>query len=230
MRNGPAPHFYRRCWRTRLARRSCRKRTSSPTFSPPISGPRSSATRRASSIRRTIAFGPSFAPLRSGTSADITAGAKPGTLVLKDPNFVQVAGRGGGPVSSGPSGRLPAGSPRHRRVLRADRAEADATKPSKYEKRDIRFISKKILASYQPLLAAVPASVVIVRYEELASDPKGCLHALARDTGLTLSLDRIETPAGWTLKPATRRLGSASWRAEAFAGQHRIVPAGVAWR
>ena len=70
-----------------------------------------------------------------------------------------------------------------------------ATKPGKYEKRDILFISKKILASYQPLLPAIPVGVVMVRYEDIASDPKRSLQTLGRDTGLELSLDRIEDAA-----------------------------------
>ena len=84
------------------------------------------------------------------------------------------------------------------------------TKPGKYEKRDILFISKKILASYQPLLAAVPAGVVIVRYEDLASDPKACLQALGRDTGLKLSLDGIED-AAWLDAPVRHE---AAWISE----------------
>ena len=84
------------------------------------------------------------------------------------------------------------------------------TKPSKYERRDILFISNKILASYQPLLAAVPPGIVIVRYEDIASDPKACLQALGRDTGLKLSLDGIED-AAWLDAPVRHQ---AAWISE----------------
>ena len=92
-------------------------------------------------------------------------------------------------------------------------SKSATTKPGKYERRDINFISKKVLASYQPLLQAGRPNAVMVRYEAIASDPKGALEALARDTGLDLALDRIERPVGSTPKPVTSRRGSASSRA-----------------
>ena len=144
--------------------------------------------------------------------ADIVAKAKPSAaLVLKDPNFIQVldeaddlfparfalfacATPGTSPPPSCKSGR---GSLQ--------------TKPGKYERRDINFISKKVLASYQPLLQTrQPPKAVMVRYEDMASDPKGALEALARDTGLDLSLDRIDRPV-WLDAEARHE---ASWITE----------------
>jgi hypothetical protein len=127
--------------------------------------------------------------------ADVVGAAKPGAaLVLKDPNFAQVLDEA--------SVLLPQAL---RIVCLRDPRDIAAsfvqigqrqtgTKPSKYEKRDIGFISQKILASYRPLMDAAKPSAVIVRYEELAADPTGCLDVLARETALKLSFDRIEQP------------------------------------
>jgi len=50
----------------------------------------------------------------------------------------------------------------------------------------------------------------MVRYETVASDPKGALEALARDTGLDLALDRIDRPV-WLDAEARHE---ASWISE----------------
>jgi hypothetical protein len=50
----------------------------------------------------------------------------------------------------------------------------------------------------------------MVRYEDLASDPKASLQALGRDAGLKLSLDRIED-AAWLDAPARHE---AAWISE----------------
>ena len=129
--------------------------------------------------------------------ADIVAKAKPSaTLVLKDPNFIHVLDEAEAlfpwaarivcmrdprdiTASFVQIGQRQSGSP--------------SDKPGKYERRDINFISKKILASYLPLMQATkPADVILVRYEAIARDPKASLAALAREAGLELSLDRIE--------------------------------------
>jgi len=142
--------------------------------------------------------------------SDITAGSKPGTLVLKDPNFVLALDEAAALFPEA----IRIVCMRDPRDIAASFVKIgqrqNETKPGKYEKRDILFISKKILASYQPLLAAVPAGVVMVRYEDLASDPKASLQALGRDTGLKLSLDRIED-AAWLDAPARHE---AAWISE----------------
>jgi hypothetical protein len=144
--------------------------------------------------------------------SDIVASAKPGAaLVLKDPNFIQVLQE------------AVALFPRSVRIvcLRDPRDIAasfvqigqrhSATKPGKYERRDIKFISKKILASYLPIIQEPkPADVIFVRYEALASDPKACLKALARDAALELSLDGIDQPV-WLDAQARHE---ASWITE----------------
>jgi hypothetical protein len=160
-----------------------------------------------------LAFFQSFAERHV---ADLVSAARPGEyLVLKDPNFVQ--------VMSEASILLPQAlrivAMRDPRDIAASFIQIGqrqtGTKPSKYEKRDIGFISQKILASYRPLLDAAQPSIVIVRYEELASDPKRCLDVLARDTGLTLSLDRIEHPV-WLDAQARHE---ASWISELEGGK-----------
>lgn len=142
--------------------------------------------------------------------ADITARSKPGTLVLKDPNFVLTLDE----TAVLFPGAIRIVCMRDPRDIAASFVQIgqrqNETKPSKYERRDILFISNKILASYQPLLAAVPPGIVIVRYEDLASDPKACLQALGRDTGLKLSLDGIED-AAWLDAPVRHQ---AAWISE----------------
>lgn len=133
--------------------------------------------------------------------ADIASGSNPDALVLKDPNFVQTLDEAAQLFPEA----VRIVCMRDPRDIAASFVQIgqrqNATKPGKYEKRDILFISKKILASYQPLLAGVPAGVAMVRYEDLANDPKSTLKALGRDTGLKLSLDRIED-ATWLDAPA----------------------------
>jgi hypothetical protein len=143
--------------------------------------------------------------------ADILARAKPSAaLVLKDPNFIQVLDEAAALFPS--SVRIVC--LRDPRDIAASFVQIgqrqSATKPGKYERRDINFISKKILASYQPLLHAAKPNAVVVRYEAIASDPKGVLETLARDTGLDLALDRIERPV-WLDAPARHE---ASWITE----------------
>lgn len=128
--------------------------------------------------------------------ADIVARAKPSdVLVLKDPNFIQVLDE----ASTLFPQSLRIVCLRDPRDIAASFVQIGQrqieTKPGRYSKRDISFISKKILASYQPLMqTSQPPKAIVVRYEDLASNPKASLEALARDTGLKLSLDRIERP------------------------------------
>jgi Sulfotransferase family len=144
--------------------------------------------------------------------ADIVASIKPiSVLVLKDPNFVQVLDEAS--LIFAQSIRIVC--MRDPRDITASFVQIgqrqSGPEPGRYEKRDISFISKKILASYQPLMRAMqPPSVVVVRYEDIASDPRGGLQALARDTGLELSLDLIEQPV-WLDAQARHE---ASWITE----------------
>jgi Sulfotransferase family len=143
--------------------------------------------------------------------ADIVVTAKPsGVLVLKDPNFIQVLDEA---ASLSPlSVRIVC--MRDPRDIAASFVQIgqrqSETKPGKYERRDVNFISKKILASYQPLLHAAKPNALMVRYEAIARDPKGSLGALARDAGLEVSLDRIERPV-WLDAQARHE---ASWITE----------------
>jgi hypothetical protein len=145
--------------------------------------------------------------------ADIVANAKPSAvLVLKDPNFIQVLHEAEDLFPH--SVRIVC--MRDPRDIAASfvqigqRQQSGAPKPGKYERRDINFISKKILASYQPLLRGATPNAVMVRYEAIASDPKASLEALARDAGLKMHLDRIERPV-WLDAEARHE---ASWVTE----------------
>ena len=162
--------------------------------------------------RRTMTFARFFNLLPSGTSPTSVASAKPATvLVLKDPNFIQVFDEAAALFPH--SVRI---------VCMRDPRDVAASfvqigqrqsgpEPGRYAKRDISFISKKILASYQSLMQAMqPPSAVVVRYEDLANDPRGSLQALARDTRLELSLDRIDQPV-WLDAEARHE---ASWITE----------------
>jgi Sulfotransferase family len=144
--------------------------------------------------------------------ADIAAKAKPSAaLVLKDPNFIQVLDEAEDLFSR--SVRIVCmRDPRDiaASFVQIGQRQSAATKPGKYERRDLNFISKKVLASYQPLLHTGGPNAVMVRYEAIASDPKGALEALARDTGLDLALDRIDRPV-WLDAQARHE---ASWITE----------------
>jgi Sulfotransferase family len=140
--------------------------------------------------------------------ADIAAGDNRSALVLKDPNFIQTLDEAAAIFPEA----IRIVCMRDPRDIAASFVQIGSrqNKPGKYKKRDILFISKKILASYQPLLPGIPAGVVMVRYEDLASDPKASLQALGRDAGLKLSLDRIED-AAWLDAPARHE---AAWISE----------------
>jgi hypothetical protein len=57
---------------------------------------------------------------------------------------------------------------------------------------------------------AQPPSAVLVRYEDIVTEPKRTLEAVARETGLELSLSRINDPA-WLEADARHE---ASWTTE----------------
>ena len=109
--------------------------------------------------------------------SDIIAkvGATP-ALVLKDPNLIQVFDE------------VEALFPQCIRIvcLRDPRDIAASFlqigqrqhegKPGKYRKRDIGFIASKILGAYAPWMnSAQSANTLVVRYEDMASEPRGAL-------------------------------------------------------
>lgn len=145
--------------------------------------------------------------------ADIVARAGNSTaLVLKDPSFIQSLGEAA------------AVFPRSIRIvclrdprdiaasfLKIGERELSRRKTGKYGKRDIGFICRKILSSYSPLLGSeATANAIMVRYEELASDPRKVLLDLARETGLAISLGHLENPV-WLAADARH---DASWITE----------------
>ena len=141
-----------------------------PTFSLPISEPRNLAIKRASlSDRREPSVFLSF--FAESHVADMAGGAQPAALVLKDPNFVYTLDEAA-TIFPEATRIVCMRDPRDIAASFVQIGQRQsATKPGKYEKRDILFISKKILASYQPLLPAIPVGVVMVRYEDIASEP-----------------------------------------------------------
>lgn len=117
-------------------------------------------------------------------------------LVLKDPNFIQVDAEAAAifpdaiRIACLRDPRDIAAS-----FLRIGQREPSEGEAGKYRRRDIHFIGKKILGSYASLMQGPqPPSTRLVRYEELVTKPRETLEALARVTGLALSLDRIEEP------------------------------------
>jgi hypothetical protein len=122
--------------------------------------------------------------------------ASPSVLVLKDPNFVQVLDE------------LSAIFPDCVRIvcvrdprdiaasfLQIGKRQSNRDRLSPYGKRDIRFIAKKILSSYARLLECPqPENIVLVHYEQLATDPNAVLERVSRDTGLKFSYSQIDTP------------------------------------
>ena len=107
--------------------------------------------------------------------ADIVARTGPtSALVLKDPNFIQVLDEAA--VLFPESIRIVClRDPRDiaASFVQIGQRQAAGVKPGKYQKRDVRFISNKILASYEPLLnAPLAENTVVMRYEDVASDAK----------------------------------------------------------
>jgi hypothetical protein len=133
-------------------------------------------------------------------------------LVLKDPNFVQFDAETAAlfpqaiRIVSLRDPRDIAAS-----FLRIGQREPREGEAGKYRRRDVHFIAKKILVSYAPLMGGPPPQrAFLVRYEQLAVEPKATLEALARESGLPLSLAQIANPV-W-LEAEARH--DASWVSE----------------
>jgi len=146
-------------------------------------------------------------------SADIaeTIGAN-SVLVLKDPNLVQVDAE---TAAIFPDAIRIACLRDPRDIaasfLRIGQRERPEDQPGKYGRRDIHFIGKKILGSYASLMGGDAASNLhLVRYEDMVAKPGKTLETLARDTGLALSLERIDNPV-WLDADARHE---ASWISE----------------
>jgi protein-tyrosine sulfotransferase len=124
--------------------------------------------------------------------ADITVGSQLPALVLKDPNFIHTFEEASA-VFPQCARIVCMRDPRDivASFVQIGQRET-AAKPGKYKARDIYAICRKVSSSYQPLLPAPPFGVALVRYETLVGDMRGSLETLSRDTGLKLSLDRIE--------------------------------------
>jgi Sulfotransferase family len=116
-------------------------------------------------------------------------------LVLKDPNLIQVDGEAAAVLPS--AIRIAClRDPRDiaASFLRIGQREQPEGIPGKYRRRDIDFIGKKILGAYAPLMQdRAAADVILVRYEDVVTKPGETLADLARETGLPLSLERIDT-------------------------------------
>jgi hypothetical protein len=65
---------------------------------------------------------------------------------------------------------------------------------TRYSRREISFICKKINASYQTILNDdMPAGVTLVRYEDVVTDPASTLRHLADETGLPLEPAQLDS-------------------------------------
>ena len=115
-------------------------------------------------------------------------------IVLKDPNFVQ--------FDDAAASMLPHAvrivclrDPRDiaASFLRIGQRETHG-EAGKYRRRDIHFIGKKVVEAYGGLAGRRAPNLRCVRYEKLVEAPKDTLRTLANDTGLKLSLDRIDKP------------------------------------
>jgi hypothetical protein len=116
-------------------------------------------------------------------------------LVLKDPNFAR--------FDAEAAAMLPTAiriiclrDPRDiaASFLKIGRRQTEG-EAGKYRRRDIHFIGKKIVESYAGLARdPSPGNRHFIRYEELAEAPARVLRTLANVTGLTLSLDHIDSP------------------------------------
>ena len=122
---------------------------------------------------------------------------KGGTLVLKDPNFVQVHAE----LAEFFPTATQIAYVRDPRDIAASFIQIGLRKPRKatlayYQRRDMRSISTKIAASYDPLtLSHSKQGVKHVYYEKIAAAPAEALQALSREAGLDLRLDQRENPA-----------------------------------
>lgn len=144
-------------------------------------------------------------------------------LVLKDPNLVQVDAEAAS-VLPDAIRIICLRDPRDiaASFLRIGQRERPEGQAGKYRRRDIHFIGKKIIGSYEPVMRGdEPSRVHLVRYEEMVTKPTAALETLARDTGLVLSLDHIDSPV-WLEAEARHE---ASWISE-LEGQ-RPSPASV---
>lgn len=133
-------------------------------------------------------------------------------LVLKDPNLVQVDAEA---AAMFPDAIRIACLRDPRDIaasfLRIGQRERPEGQAGKYRRRDVHFIGKKILGSYAPLMREAELSNVhLVRYEDVVTKPGETLETLARETGLVLSLERIDSPV-WLEADARHE---ASWISE----------------
>ena len=118
-------------------------------------------------------------------------------LVLKDPNFAKVLSEIGElfPVTT----RIVCiRDPRDivASFLKIGLRQVELEMETRYTRRDIGFICKKITASYEPLSAAgILSDLILLHYEDLVGDPKGALYRVACETGLPLKLDGLEHAA-----------------------------------
>ena len=126
----------------------------------------------------------------------VDALASQSVLVLKDPNFALVQDE---IASILPNATIIicVRDPRDiaASFLRIGYRESKQNLASKYQKRDIAFICRKIMSAYDGLLKSPNRkNLFLARYEEIVSSPKQWLEELALKAGLEVSLDRIENP------------------------------------
>jgi hypothetical protein len=110
-------------------------------------------------------------------------------LVLKDPNFLGVLSELA-EVLPEATRIVCVRDPRDivASYVKIGRRQAMSQQRTRYSRRDLPSICKKINAAYQPLLdGSAPRNSYLVRYEEIAADAGETLRRLENETGLPLS-------------------------------------------
>jgi protein-tyrosine sulfotransferase len=112
-------------------------------------------------------------------------------LVLKDPNFLDVLSELA-EVLPEATRIICVRDPRDivASYLRIGWRQAVLQQRTRYSRREIRSMCKKINAAYQPLLDGSAPRSHLVRYEEIAANTAETLRRLASETGLPLSAEK----------------------------------------
>ena len=116
-------------------------------------------------------------------------------LVLKDPHFVELDAEAAA-IFPGAIRIAILRDPRDiaASYLSIGQRQSPDGRASKYRRRDIHFIGQKILSSYAALMREPRSGAYLIRYEDVASEPHATLERLGRDTGLSLSLAKVDRP------------------------------------
>jgi hypothetical protein len=99
--------------------------------------------------------------------------------------------------------------------IRIGERQSGLQQKTRYRRREVNFICKKVNASYRPFVEQdSPPGIVLVRYEDAAANPAAALERLAKETGLPLNPARSSDPV-W-LEDEYRH--QETWRTELEGG------------